>query len=444
VLKINWFSPLPPVRSGIAHYAMQVLPVLAGCHEVVLWTDQDQVAPEAHRIARIARFDPASPPWRELNNGAISIYHLGNHPDFHGGIWRVSAQQPGIVVLHDLCLQDFFFMLLAHSGRDRAGYLAAMERWYGQEGRHVAEALCAGGISVGSMALKFPLTREAVGGALGVVTHSGRALEEFNERPACPIAALDFPYAAAAESHYRAWVAARSAAPGPPYRLVVFGYLGRNRRLGALLEALAAIGEREQFRLDICGQLWDDGQVRTQIDRLGLNSLVNLHGFLPDGQVEPKLATSHLAINLRYPSMGEASLSQLQFWDYGLPTLVTRTGWYASLPEDAVAFVRPECEVTDIQAQLRAFLADPGAFRAMGERGRRYLTNHDPQRYVDALARFAAEALRLSPRVSALALARRVGQDLTGWLHPDVGPYVLERASKEVFALLDGPDSGDG
>jgi hypothetical protein len=83
VLKINWFSPLPPVRSGIAHYAMQVLPVLAGCHEVVLWTDQDQVAPEAHRIARIARFDPASPPWRELNNGAISIYHLGNHPDFN-------------------------------------------------------------------------------------------------------------------------------------------------------------------------------------------------------------------------------------------------------------------------------------------------------------------------------------------------------------------------
>ena len=191
--------------------------------------------------------------------------------------------------------------------------------------------------------------------------------------PACPVAALDFPYAAAEESRYRARVAARSAAPGPPYRLVVFGYLGRNRRLEALLEALAAMGEREQFRLDICGELWDEGQVRTQIEQLGLNSLVNLYGFLPDGQVEQKLSTAHLAINLRYPSMGEASLSQLQFWDYGLPTLVTRTGWYTSLPEDAVAFVRPEHEVADIQAHLRAFLADPGAFRAMGERGRQSL-----------------------------------------------------------------------
>jgi glycosyltransferase involved in cell wall biosynthesis len=208
--------------------------------------------------------------------------------------------------------------------------------------------------------------------------------------------------------------------------------------LGAVLEALAAIGKREQFRLDICGELWDEGQVRTQIERLGLSSIVNLYGFLPDDQVEQKLSTAHLAINLRYPSMGEASLSQLQFWDYGLPTLVTRTGWYTSLPEEAVAFVRPDHEVADIKAHLRAFLADPGAFRAMGECGRRSLIKNAPGRYIDAMAQFASEALRVSPRVSALALARRVGQDLSAWLHPDAGPYVLERASKEIFTVFEG------
>jgi glycosyltransferase involved in cell wall biosynthesis len=438
VLKVNWFSPLPPVRSGIAHYAMQVLPLLAERHEVTLWTDQDQVAPEVHQIARVARYDPAAPPWRELNNSTISIYHLGNHPDFHGGIWRVSAQQPGIVVLHDLCLQDFFFMLAVHYGKDRGGYLAIMERWYGAEGRQAGEAFCAGGISAESMALKFPLTREAVTGALGVITHSSQALAELHETPACPVAVLDFPYAAAGESRYRAWVAARSAAPGPPYHLVIFGYLGRNRRLGAILEALAGISEREQFRLNICGQLWDESQVRTQIEKLGLNSIVNLYGFLPDDQVEQKLGAAHLAINLRYPSMGEASLSQLQFWDYGLPTLVTPTGWYRALPEDAVAFVRPEHEIADIRAHLRAFLADPEAFRAMGERGRKSLVRHGAGRYVEAVAQFASEALQLAPRVSALALARRAGNDLTKWLHPDAGPYLLERASKEIFTIFEG------
>jgi glycosyltransferase involved in cell wall biosynthesis len=443
VLKINWFSALPPARSGIAHYAMQVLPLLARNHEVVLWTDQDQVAPEVHKLARVALYDPGTPlPWREINKGTISFYHLGNQPDFHAGIWQVSTQQPGIVVLHDLCLHDFFFTLAVRRGKDRAAYLNAMERWYGQEGRRSAEAFCAGGVSAESMAQKFPLTQEAARNALGAITHCHGALEELHETPACPSTALDFPYAAAAESRYRAWQAVREGVPHPPYRLMVFGYLNRNRRLGPLLEALAGMPEREQFRLEICGQLWDESHIRDQIERLGLSSIVSLPGFLSGGQVEQKLSTAHLAINLRYPSMGEASLSQLQFWDYGLPTLVTRTGWYASLPEDAAAFVRPASEVADIQAQLRNFLADPGAFRAMGERGRWSLRNHDPQRYVDAMTHFAAEALRLSPRVSALALARRIGSDLREWLPAAASPYLLERASKEIYTIFEGRRRG--
>jgi len=231
-----------------------------------------------------------------------------------------------------------------------------------------------------------------------------------------------------------------SATPTIP--LVVFGYLSRNRRLEAVLEALAGIPEREQFRLDVCGQIWDESHIRTQIERLGLSALVKLVGFLPESLVEQKLSTADLAINLRYPSMGEASGSQLQFWDYGLPTLVTQTGWYASLPKDTAAFVRPEHEVEDIRFHLRALLVDPGSFRAMGERGRQSLRNNDPEKYVDAIKIFAAEALRLSPRVSALALARRIGSDLTEWLPSAASPYLLERSSKEIYTILEGRRPG--
>ena len=442
MLKINWFSPLPPAHSGIAYYAAQILPVLANRHEVVAWTDQGQVAPELERTARVVRYDPANPPWRALNDADVSIYHLGNHGGIHGGIWRVSRQHPGIVVLHDLCLHDFFAMVFLRILEKPDAYLAALERWYGEEGRRVGEAFLAGGIGAETMGQRYPLTREAVSGALGVITHSRGALEGLHETPASPVAALDFPYAATEESRYLGWMAARSVAPGPPYRLVVFGYLSRNRRLGALLEALAGLDEREQFRLEICGQLWDEANTRTQIERLGLSSLVKLRGFLPESLVEQKLSTADLAINLRYPSMGEASLSQLQFWDYGLPTLVTRTGWYASLPDDATAFVRPEHEVEDIQSHLRALLADPGAFRAMGERGRQSLENNDPEKYVDAMTQFAAMALRRSPLVTALALAGRVGNDLSAWLHPAASAYLLDRASQEIVTIWPGKPRG--
>ena len=442
MLKVNWFSPLPPARSGIAHYAMQLLPVLARRQEVVLWTDQDKVAPEVQGIARVARYDPGAPPWREINNSAISFYHLGNHADFHAAIWQVSMCQPGIVVLHDLRLHDFFASQWIHYRKDQASYLAALERWYGEEGRRAGEAFCSGGIGADSMAQEFPLTREAIQGALGVITHSRDAFAELDEAPGCPVAALSFPYPATPEFRYREWMAARSAAPHPPHRLVVFGHIGRNRRLEAVLEALAGIPEREQFRLEICGQVWDEGYIRTQIERLGLGALVKLPGFLPEPLVEQKLSTADLAINLRYPSMGEASLSQMQFWDYGLPTLVTRTGWYASLPEDAAAFVRPEHEIEDIQFHLRAFLADPAAFRAMGERGRRSLANNDPEEYVDAMVQFGTTALCRAPLVSSLALARRIGNDLSAWLHPAASAYLLDRASREIATIWQGKIGG--
>jgi len=436
VLKINWFSPLPPAHSGIAHnYAMQVLPVLAKRHETILWTDQDYVAPEVESIARVAHYEPANPPWRALNDADISIYHLGNHGGIHGGIWQVSRQHPGIVVLHDLCLHDFFAMVFLRTlGRPDA-YLAALERWYGEEGRRAGEAFRIGGIGAETMAQQFPLTREAARGALGIVTHSHRMLEELDETPACPVAALDHPFAPAGDLRYQGWMAARRATPVPPYRLVVFGYLSRNRRLDAILEALAGVPEREQFRLEICGQLWDESHIRNEIERLRLGPLVNLRGFLPEDQVEAQLSTAHLALNLRFPSMGEASGSQLQFFDYGLPTLVTRTGWYASLPEDTAAFVRPEHEAEDIRTHLRDFLADPGAFGAMGERGRQSLRRYDPEKYVDAIVRFASTALDFSPRIPALDLAGRIGNDLKQWLPPDAGAYLLERASQEIVTM---------
>jgi hypothetical protein len=52
------------------------------------------------------------------------------------------------------------------------------------------------------------------------------------------------------------------------------------------------------------------------------------------------------------------------------------------------------------------------------------------------MTRFAAEVLRLSPRVSALALARKIGGNLTTWLPAEASPYVLERTSKEIYTIF--------
>ena len=66
--------------------------------------------------------------------------------------------------------------------------------------------------------------------------------------------------------------------------------------------------------------------MRDEVEELRLQDIVTLHGFVPAEALEAALASAHLAINFRFPTMGEASVSQLQIWDHALPSLVTRVG----------------------------------------------------------------------------------------------------------------------
>ncbi len=190
-----------------------------------------------------------------------------------------------------------------------------------------------------------------------------------------------------------------------------------NRRLDSLLQALNTLPDGDLFRLDIYGYTWDSGYIRTQIQRFGLQGLVTLHGFVPAEELDAALATAHLAVNLRNPTMGESSFSQLQIWDHALPTLVSQMAWYAKLPENAVLFVRPEHEVLDIQKHLNAFLADPGRFGEMGYQGRRFLEeHHSPEMYAEALVDFVANAQHFRPQAAAYDLATRVGTVMDAWI----------------------------
>jgi glycosyltransferase involved in cell wall biosynthesis len=438
-MKVNWFSPLPPARTGVACYATHVIEALAKEHELVLWTSQADVERGLARSGRIVRFEDGEPPWRALNDADLSLYHIGNNAEFHGDILAVSRQSAGVVVLHDLRLHDMLFMLSTHVWRDPAKYLEMMERWYGDEGLRAAKAFRAGGLSPQWMSQKFPLTREAAVNATGVVTHYD-ALDAMDEMPACPWVWLPHPYAAMDEAAYAKVRALRARRQSPPFRLLVFGFLGRNRRVDVILQAFAQVRERRRFHLDVCGELWDGDRIRALIRELGLGDQVSLNGFLSDQELHERLIDTDLALNLRYPSMGEASGSQCRIWDYGIPSLVTQTEWYASLPPNAVGFVRTDYEMDDIREHLEAFLGDPKAYAGKGENGRRELRNYDPARYADAVLRFAAESRHYASRLAALSLAERTGNEAGRWLAGDSAPPLFDRIEKEIYAAFAGPE----
>lgn len=435
-LKINWFCPLPPARTSIADdYLVGILPGLSKQSALTLWTDQTNWDRNLENFAKVRHYDPRRMSWPDVNEADVTFYNIGNNHLFHTSIWQVSLEHPGIVILHDLRVHNFFESLYRGQWRDEAGYLAQMKRYYGDEGLRAATAFVnSGAVDIDFLTEHYPLTPLALENCLAVVVHTQEAFAEL-ESLKRPVALASLPRTLPPNSNE---AVLRPAAP--PYRLIMFGYMGRNRRLDAVLEALGTLPERDSFRLDIFGEIADGRSLRRRIGKLGLGPLVRLHGYTGEVELNKALQASHLAINLRYPTMGEASGSQLRIWYHGLPSIVSDVGWYASLSRDTVAHVRLEHEVVDIQSHLEMFLKDPEPFAKMGQRGLRTLREqHDPEKYVKIILDMAAKAREFRVRKSAYDLARRAGTNMGSWTS-NAGKEPIRIAEKivEICAPLVG------
>lgn len=431
-MRLNWFSPLPPAKSGIADYTFGILPELSSRAEVTLWTDRAGWDSRLEKYAEVRHYRPDRMDWVKLNRAELSFYNIGNNHLHHASIWQVSRKSPGIVILHDVRLHDFFDSLYRGQWRDQAGYLAQIKKHYGQEGLRVAtEFVSARQGDFDLMAQRFPMTGAVLENALGAVVHTGDAFNELRVSNRCPVFHAPLPSAPISTS------ATTDGKPAKPYRLIIFGHIGRNRRLDAVLEALAHLSQRDLFQLDIYGEIDDAKTLRQRIHALNLRDTVKVHGYAPAGDLDHALSIAHVAINLRYPTMGEASASQLRIWEHALPSLVTRVGWYASLSPDAVAHVRPDNEVVDIRSHLETFLQDPERFARMGRHGRRLVeTEHHPQAYVNTVISLVARARELKLRHAAFDLAERAGAIMGRWskeMKNDVD--ASRRVAEKIHAL---------
>lgn len=428
-MKINWFSPLPPAKTGIGNYTARLLPALSRRAEVVLWTEAEGWPAELEKYARIRHYQGDDLDWRALNRSDATIYQLGNNPLYHGDIWRISLRHPGVVVLHDIKYQDLFFGL-SRAEAAAESYLAWVCQYHGREGETLARQFLAGGLGIDELAEHCPLTGLALANAQGAVVHGRPALRQLAASEGRPLLQLALPFAGGRLRR----------APGPATgrevaRLIIFGHLGHNRRLSQILAALASFPEQARLRLDIYGEIMDEVALRRQIAELRLAARVRVHGYVSDEVLDEALAQSDLALNLRYPSMGEASDSQLRSWSQALPALVSRTGWYGELPAATVGFVGVAGgeEEVDLHRHWRALLAEPEEYRQLGWRGYEHLrAEHGVEEYVAALLAFAGQCAGRANLAGKLV--RRVAAEMAHWDGGEEGS--LQDASEGILAVV--------
>lgn len=425
---LHWGSPLPPAKSGVADYTAILLPHLSKHTDVCLWTDQASWDSGLERWAAVRRFDPSKGVPQELLNvadsGVAPVLNLGNSP-LHYGFWKLSQRIPHVAVMHDVSLQHFFPHALRDVEKNEAAYVGAMRQAYGAKGEDAAHRLLRGLTTVDEVSQTFPLAAYACSHSLAAIVHSEFSRKWFTRDGFAPALQLPFPYPSRRPLPERRLQ--------PPYRIVLCGYFGSNRRLDHFLRAFGSFPKREQFRVDVYGTVWDPAYISRVLEESGITSQVTLHGYRPLDQLDDLLSGAHLAVNLRYPTMGEASMSQLQIWDSAIATMVTPIGWYGEQPEDTVLPVRKDQEETDVHRHLEAFLRDPGQILQTGFRGKQLLQNrHDPAKYAEQILAILKQARSLAAQRAAAISAARIGRIAAGWMSDEQ----FQRSSKRIAQRL--------
>ena len=388
-MRVAYYSPMPPERTGVADYSALLVPALRRRVELELQPRRRKRAPRG---------------------ADLCLYHVGNNPEAHAWIVDALRRRPGVVVLHDFVLHHLVAGMTV-GRRDGHGYLDAMERDHGVVGRLLAHGVLDKRIPPlwESRPEGFPLASFVLEHATGLVVHS-RA-----------VASL----ARAAGYDRRIWVIPHPAWPVPdvePDRrgdgpvVGCFGVVNASKRVPELLRAFARVRERHpDATLLIVGPTAPGFDLDRRLQRLGLaGDGLAREAWVDEDRLWALMAGADVCVNLRHPTMGETSGSVIRALSLGKPLVVSDVGWFSELPDGvALKVAVDERETDDLEAALELLLTQDDVRGELGRAGA-------------ALARREHDLERVAERYAA-ALEEAAG-----------GPAVVDTVLREVSEAAAG------
>jgi glycosyltransferase involved in cell wall biosynthesis len=418
-MRLAYFSPFPPARSGIADYSAELVPHLAEHLELELFVDEGARVDESLSARFPVRGDRAFPALWEAGRYDSVLYHVGNNPDFHARTWKMLQRIPGIVVLHEAMLHHLVRGMTLAKG-DLEGYVEEMRYAYGRTGEALARRSVGTGIPLDVWS--YPLFERVVDASLGLIVHNDCTGDRVRaSRPGTRI--VKIPHHLSLRELEEAGglsspEEARAALGLPPEAFVVasFGFITPAKRLDVALRAFARLRREVPHAVYLLV-----GEVSPHYDFAAILNSDLAPGVTVVGRTELDrfllyMLAADVTINLRYPSAGETSGTLIRLLGLGKPVIVSHTGAFSEIPDDCCAKIDlDETEEELLAAVLLRLAADEPLRRRMGENARRHLAaHHTLEGSAHAYADFVREivAARPEPFRPVPPLARPAPEDV--------------------------------
>jgi len=349
-MRVAFFSPLPPCRSGIADYSETLIEYLKPLVDLEVFADGE-------RPYDPSRFD-------------IALYHLGNNPH-HGFVYEAALRHPGVVVMHESNLHHLIADLTIRRD-DWDGYLRACEYEGGPEALAYAHRVRA--LEVGPDYDGVRMIRRVLESACAVVVHSQFMVDEMHA------AGFDGPVARIPhggwipEADRNAWRYRLGVDETTPL-IGIFGFLKPYKRIAESLRAFRRLRRVvPAAKMILVGEPHPEFPLQSLIRGLGLSAAVRVMGFAPIDDFTGYMAACDIVLNLRYPTVGESSGSLLRALGLGKAVLVSGIGAFREFPDDVCLKVPVGAGEEDLIFEYMNLLASrPDVARALGEHAARYV-----------------------------------------------------------------------
>ena len=381
-MRVAWFSPLPPVRSGIATVNAALLERLHAELAIDCFVDLRAHAWPASSTDRHV-FDAHDFVWKMRRAPYdLVVYQLGNAP-WHDYMWAYLVRYPGLVVLHDPRLHQARARQLLQQGR-ADDYRA--EFWYDHPGavRDFVEYAVAG--LGGSIYYSWSMLRAVVRTARMIAVHNARVAADLREEfPGARVEAIRLgtaPPTSTSGARDRA-----RASFGIGARAIVFAAFGKitvEKRIAPILQALGSlVRDGLDAHILLVGDASDYPGLQREISESGAQTRLHVTGYVEETAIGDCLAAADACLCLRWPTALETSASWLQCLAAERPTVITDLAHLVDLPTEIALRVDLLDEAASLVAAMRALASDARLRDSIGRAGRGYWLAHHT---VDAMA----------------------------------------------------------
>jgi glycosyltransferase involved in cell wall biosynthesis/SAM-dependent methyltransferase len=348
-MRVAFFSPLPPAKSGIADYSAAVLEHLDKSVEVETFA------------AKPAAFD--------ASRFDVCLYQLGNNP-YHDFVYEAAMEHPGVVVMHEANLHHLIADLTIKRN-DWDGYVREVERNHGKDAADYAERF----VRTRQRAPDYSLSmmRSVLERSRGAIVHSDAVGAELRaqgfEGPIARI--LHGAWTAPADRmSYRARLGLQERTP----LIGVFGFLKPYKRIAESLRAFRRLVRTvPEARMILVGEAHPELPLKSLIESLNLQPHVRHLDFVPMEDFNGYLDACDIVLNLRYPTVGESSGTLQRALGMGKAVIVSDVGSFRELP-DEICLKAPVGAIEEemLFEYLNLLATRPAVRSALGDRAREW------------------------------------------------------------------------